>query len=114
MAGSSMNSNMTKDHVMAGVKRRAEDSHIACVVPMFNEGGHAQRFLFELNQRMAGRFREVTIIAIDDGSEDSTADEVRGAIQQGIPVRLTRLSRNFGKEIALTAGLEAAEKLRNP
>lgn len=46
---------------------------------------------------------------VDDGSSDDTALLVQGLIQQGLPLRLLRLSRNFGKEAALTAGLDAAD-----
>jgi polyisoprenyl-phosphate glycosyltransferase len=94
--------------------RRADASHLACVIPMYNEGGHAERFLRELHAHVAARFATVTIIVVDDGSRDETVDEVRLAILQGLPVHLIRLSRNFGKEIALTAGLAATERLAHP
>ena len=91
--------------------RDAVHSHLVCVIPMYNEGGHAEHFLLELHSYMSSRFRDVTIIVIDDGSRDTTGEEVRSAIDRGLPVRFIRLSRNFGKEIALTAGLAATERL---
>jgi glycosyltransferase involved in cell wall biosynthesis len=56
----------------------------------------------------------VTIVVVDDGSKDATAREVQVAISHGLPMHLIRLSRNFGKEVALTAGLVAAERLEDP
>lgn len=94
-----------------GPIRDAASAHLACVVPMYNEGAHAGPFLRALHAYLAARFGRVTIVAIDDGSRDATSAEVLAAIDAGLPVRLLRLSRNFGKEIALTAGLGAVERL---
>ena len=93
--------------------RPALQANLACVVPMYNEAGHVSRFLRELCEKVSPRFRCVTIIAVDDGSRDATAREVRAAISEGLPVRLVRLSRNFGKEVALTAGLAITERLES-
>ncbi len=88
--------------------RTASRSKLVCIVPMYNEGGHALRFLQALHAEMAPVFAEVCLIVIDDGSRDGTRAEVLQAIALGLPVRYQRLSRNFGKEIALSAGLAAA------
>lgn len=93
------------------MKRSATESHLACVVPLFNEAGHGQQFLQALHAFAAERFAHVTLVAVDDGSKDATAAEVQALIAQGLPIRFLRLSRNFGKEIALSAGLEAAGRL---
>ncbi|WP_230371491.1 glycosyltransferase [Paludibacterium denitrificans] len=45
---------------------------------------------------------------VDDGSRDNTVEQVLGCVEQ-LPVTLIQLSRNFGKEIALTAGIDHAE-----
>lgn len=94
-----------------GPVRDAAVAHLACVVPMYNEGAHAGRFLHALHAYLAPRFGRLTIVVVDDGSRDATRDQVLAAIEEGLPVHLLRLSRNFGKEIALTAGLDAVERL---
>src|SRR5690606_15207558 len=52
-------------------------------------------------ERVAGR-----ILYVDDGSRDGTWDVMRGLANGDRRVALLRLSRNFGKEAALTAGLD--------
>ncbi|MEO5808861.1 MAG: glycosyltransferase family 2 protein [Sphingomicrobium sp.] len=51
------------------------------------------------------------ILFVDDGSTDSTIDKLRAANAADPRVRALSLSRNFGKEAALTAGLEEARGL---
>jgi glycosyltransferase involved in cell wall biosynthesis len=51
------------------------------------------------------------ILFVDDGSEDKTLEVIRQANAQDPRVRAISLSRNFGKEAALTAGLDAARGL---
>jgi glycosyltransferase involved in cell wall biosynthesis len=50
----------------------------------------------------------VEVVVVDDGSRDDTVAVVRGLCQREPALRLLQLSRNFGKEAALTAGLAAA------
>ena len=52
--------------------------------------------------------RSFEILFVDDGSTDSTLDVIRKANAADPRVRGISLSRNFGKEAALTAGLDAA------
>jgi glycosyltransferase involved in cell wall biosynthesis len=81
---------------------------LSVVLPAFNEAGNLSWFLPELASRLHGCADRLELLVVDDGSRDETALVVQGLIQQGLPVRLLRLSRNFGKEAALTAGLDAA------
>jgi dolichol-phosphate mannosyltransferase len=68
--------------------------------------------LFETHQRLvqvlhgAGIFFE--LVYVDDGSTDSTPFILRALQQQDSRVRVIRFSRNFGHQIAITAGLEHA------
>jgi polyisoprenyl-phosphate glycosyltransferase len=49
------------------------------------------------------------ILFVDDGSRDATCDEIAAAAEtHAIPIQVLVLSRNFGKEAALIAGLDAA------
>ena len=48
------------------------------------------------------------IVVVDDGSEDGSAKFMKTIIETKSSIRLVKLSRNFGKEAAVTAGLEHA------
>lgn len=85
---------------------------ISLVVPCYNEAS----VLNSLAERLSKVLPEITadlsvsfeLIFVDDGSRDSTSDGVK-SLSFAWPARLLTLSRNFGKEAALTAGLDAAE-----
>lgn len=53
--------------------------------------------------------RGVRYVVVDDGSTDKTALMVKDRIEEGAPAALLRLSRNFGHQNALTAGLARAD-----
>ena len=78
---------------------------LSFVVPAFNEAGNITETVVRLiaeGQRLVSSFE---IIIVDDGSSDSTFDEAKLLVPDH-PVRVLRLSRNFGKEHAIMAGLE--------
>jgi glycosyltransferase involved in cell wall biosynthesis len=75
------------------------------VVPAFNEAEGIAEFLRELCQHLEKLTEKYDVIVVDDGSSDHTAKEV---IALSFPVQLITLSRNFGKEAAISAGLEDA------
>jgi len=82
---------------------------LAVVVPVFNE----QEVLPEFHRRL-GAVLDVLelparIIYVNDGSTDGTLDAIYHLAEQDARVALVDLSRNFGKEIALTAGLDHAD-----
>jgi glycosyltransferase involved in cell wall biosynthesis len=81
---------------------------LSAVVPVYNEAQGIASFLLSL----AGALREVTphfeIVVINDGSRDGSAAEIAKVSAECRTLYL-ELSRNFGKEAALTAGLEAAQ-----
>ncbi len=80
---------------------------ISCVVPAFNEARNLGPLLMGLCERLAGLTDHWEVIVVDDGSRDDTAAMMLPwLIRAG--VRYVRLSRNFGKEAALTAGIDRA------
>lgn len=78
---------------------------ISCIVPVFNEQLNIDRFLTELMACLVRLTNQYEIIVVDDGSKDATIATVC-KLTDNSPVKLLGFSRNFGKEIALTAGLE--------
>jgi glycosyltransferase involved in cell wall biosynthesis len=81
---------------------------ISCVVPVFNEEAVVVSFLEALHARLASLAARYEIIVVDDGSRDKTVENVL-SLPAAKRVKLLGLSRNFGKEIALTAGIEHAQ-----
>ena len=82
---------------------------VSVVVPFYNEAGGVEPFYAELAAALGGlpayRFE---IVCVDDGSSDGTLAELVALGGRDARVRVLELSRNFGKEAALTAGIDAA------
>jgi len=81
---------------------------LSIVVPCFNEQDGIARLVERCRASAAAVFGDdYEIILIDDGSTDATWDTIRNEIAKCTRVTGIRLSRNFGHQIALTAGLAA-------
>lgn len=82
---------------------------ISIVVPCYNEQAALPIFYQEIT-RIAGEmnYAEFEFVFIDDGSKDDTLPTLRRLAAQDKRVRFVSLSRNFGKEAGMLAGLEAA------
>ncbi|MCB5363515.1 glycosyltransferase family 2 protein [Pusillimonas sp. CC-YST705] len=84
-------------------------STISCVVPCFNEAANLQVLvpaLMAVLKTLADRYE---IILVDDGSRDHTVQALTPLLQAHPQLVMIELSRNFGKEAALSAGLAAAK-----
>lgn len=80
---------------------------ISCVVPVYNEETVVLPFIAHLKAALAELTQRFEIIMVDDGSRDHTVEKVL-SLPREPQVKLLGLSRNFGKEVALTAGIEHA------
>ncbi|MGH7040580.1 MAG: glycosyltransferase family 2 protein, partial [Acetobacteraceae bacterium] len=78
------------------------------VVPAFNEAAALPGFVRRLTMVMDGLDPAWELVIVDDGSRDDTAAIAAGLHVTDRRVALLQLSRNFGKEIAATAGLDHA------
>jgi len=90
-----------------GGGRASATPSLSAVVPMFDEEENAARFLRELAAALAALGDVFEIVVVNDGSRDRTRDAVL-RVARDCRVQYLELSRNFGKEAALTAGLQAA------
>lgn len=81
---------------------------LSVIVPIFNEEAVIAQFHARLIQVLASCPGVHEIIYVDDGSTDSSRQVLEGIRQACPQVGVARLSRNFGKERAMTAGLEMA------
>lgn len=78
---------------------------ISCIVPVFNEQDVIEPFIDKLQRVLQEQTEQFEIIIVDDGSSDHTVSKIY-QFPRSYRVKLLGLSRNFGKEVALTAGLE--------
>jgi glycosyltransferase involved in cell wall biosynthesis len=90
-----------------GLPPRAAQPRISCVVPCRNEAENLERLLPELTEVLAALSSQWELILVDDGSTDDSA-LLLNAWARRPGIRVLQLSRNFGKEAALTAGLQAS------
>jgi len=94
-------------HTLRPAAPRAARPSISVVLPAFNEAGSLAAVLDEVRAALADLTERFELIVVDDGSRDETP--VLAERLSRIPgIRTVRLSRNFGKEAALTAGLDRA------
>jgi polyisoprenyl-phosphate glycosyltransferase len=81
---------------------------VSIVVPAYNEDD----VILEFNRRLSGVRQKLLmpseVIFVNDGSSDDTLELLRGLKSADPAIGIVDLSRNFGKEIALTAGLDYA------
>ncbi|OGV76019.1 MAG: glycosyl transferase family 2 [Methylotenera sp. RIFCSPLOWO2_02_FULL_45_14] len=81
--------------------------HITVIVPAFNEEATIVTTVNNIAEHLAQLSPHWDIVVIDDGSLDHTANVIRD-LSADLHTTLVRFSRNFGKEYAITAGLEHA------
>ena len=84
------------------------NERLSIVVPCYNEQECAPIFLQDVLAQTADLPLQIEVIFIDDGSKDGTLDALRALENDYSQVSYIALSRNFGKEAAILAGLEAA------
>ncbi|WP_434055074.1 MAG: glycosyltransferase family 2 protein [Roseibium sp.] len=97
----------SKIYVSRRETARPADPLLSVIVPVFNEEDVIGHFLDATQPILEKTGLAYEYVFIDDGSRDSTADYLSEKLKNGLPGRLLGLSRNFGKEAALSAGLEA-------
>lgn len=81
---------------------------LSVVVPVFNEEKVLSLFHDRLITVLSKCAQSYEVVYVDDGSSDGTSALLEGLRQADASVGVARLSRNFGKERAMTAGLELA------
>lgn len=89
------------------MEARPGNVRISCVVPVFNEAANLPAFIPALARQLAAMSPHFEIIAVNDGSRDDSLALLR-ALAPAHRVCVLDLSRNFGKEAALTAGIDRA------
>ena len=87
-----------------------ERSTLSLVVPFYNEEEGIDSFYRAIVPILEGiPGTDFEVVCVDDGSRDRTLDLLLDLSRKDPRFRVVELSRNFGKEAALTAGIDAAE-----
>lgn len=82
---------------------------ISMIIPCYNEEGNVKLFLEEAKKSYENQNYKLELIFIDDGSKDSTLIKLKELLNEtACNIKIISLSRNFGKESAIYAGLNKA------
>ncbi len=79
---------------------------LSIIAPAYNEEDAVNPFLDRLAEILPQATEAYEIIFVDDGSADATVARILDRRKDDARIKLLRLSRNYGKEVALTAGLD--------
>jgi len=106
---------MTVSHTLFSNASDASDASnargrpvLSIIVPVYNEREVLPICLQRLNAVIKQLAMTTEVLFVDDGSRDGSAEYLMGQSPQDTFIRIVRLSRNFGKEAAMTAGLDYA------
>lgn len=92
----------------AGPAPRPQRPVMSVVVPVYNEQDSVGLFVDTIKPVLDGLDCEHEIVFVNDGSRDGTLAALIGRARSDGAIRVVDLSRNFGKEAAMTAGLDIA------
>jgi len=98
---------MTVSHSLFSNNERYQPV-LSIIIPVYNEREVLPLCLQRLEAVLKQLGSSTELLFVDDGSQDGSAEYLGGQAIAGASTRIVRLSRNFGKEAALTAGLEYA------
>jgi dolichol-phosphate mannosyltransferase len=82
---------------------------VSVVIPVYREAAHIGEVLQAAHDALSAAEVDFEFILVDDGSPDNTWKALQAQSSSFPMMRAVRLSRNFGKELALCAGLDLAE-----
>lgn len=86
----------------------SDECEVSLIIPCHNESGNLTMLYERVNAVMEQTGISWEMVCVNDGSEDDTLDQLLALNQKNHRIVVIDLSRNFGKEAALTAGLDHA------
>ena len=81
---------------------------ISVVAPMYNEESVIEDYIIQTQAVLKAHFKRYEIVLVDDGSTDKTIEKCLPFVKNDPMIRIVALSRNYGHEIASTAGFDEA------
>ncbi len=79
---------------------------ISIIVPLYNEENVIPELFKRLDELIKNAQRNVEVVLVNDGSKDSTAELIKAKAQKDSHYVSVLLSRNFGHQIAVSAGMQ--------
>jgi glycosyltransferase involved in cell wall biosynthesis len=95
-------------NVSPGGEEGRSPPDLSIIVPLFNEEPNVDTLFERLEVILTRLGRTYEIVCVNDGSRDATVEKVLAHRERNPAIKLIDFSRNFGKEVALTAGIDAA------
>jgi dolichol-phosphate mannosyltransferase len=81
---------------------------ISIISPFFNEAGNIENYISSLNKYFVDKPYSAEIILVDDGSSDNSIQILKAQPYGNYEIKLIRLSKNFGAQAAVRAGIKHA------
>lgn len=81
---------------------------VSIVVALEQDANLLEEFVMEIDRTIGSAYRFYEIVLVDDGSTDGTATTIQPLLKKIQRIRYLRLSRPFGRDVALSAGIESA------
>jgi glycosyltransferase involved in cell wall biosynthesis len=91
--------------MMADKNLSGQSPLLSVVIPMYNEAESIDSLFAALFSVLNTITADWEVVCINDGSTDATLDTLKSRCENELRIKVISLSRNFGKEAALTAGL---------
>jgi dolichol-phosphate mannosyltransferase len=79
---------------------------ISIIAPIYNEAGNLHELYSRIKDVLDSTSDSWELILVDDGSTDGSADIIQSLCEQDQNVRQVIFARNFGHQLAVTAGLD--------
>lgn len=79
---------------------------ISIVLPVFNEEAGIRTTIDTLEDYVSQQPEDYELVFVDDGSKDKSVEIIKSELEKNDNIRIVEFSRNFGHQIAITAGLQ--------
>ncbi len=89
--------------------RLDDDYKVALIVPVYNEEDTIATFVSTVESKLEPILEHLEIVFVDDGSKDKSAQIIEDLMEHNERIALIKLSRNFGKEAAMTAAIDMCD-----
>lgn len=88
------------------IMKERKEGLVSLIAPMYNEEESITPFFDKVEEVFSSSDINYEIVCVNDGSSDNTLELLREYSKSNKRIRIVDLARNFGKEIALTAGID--------